>query len=67
MCKIIGFTNKVDGYQTITGKQSTKVFMNACKTTADKTGAPLESLKTKRQASKFFRGKGVVYQTITRR
>ena len=64
MVKIIGFSKQVDGYQTTAGKMTSALFQNACVKTAEKTQKPFSDLYTKRQATKFFRGMGLVYKTI---
>lgn len=62
--KVVGFTKKVDSYQTAAGIMKTDLFRNSCTKTAKKLGVTLEGLITKRQASKFHRGKGIVFKTI---
>lgn len=62
--KITGFMKKVDGYSTNKGKMNQTMFVNACKALAEKTGGKAEMYITKRQAGKFFRGEGIVYQSI---
>jgi len=63
MVKIIGFTNKVDGFRTSAGFMSSAIFLTSCETTAKKLKVSMDTLLTKRQSSKFKRGKGIVYQT----
>lgn len=62
--KITGFMKKVDGYSTNKGKMNQVMFVNACKALAAKNDVPVETYKTKRQAGKFFRGEGIVYQAM---
>jgi len=63
MAKIIGFTKKVDGFQTRAGFMSSTIFTNACKTTAMKLGTEMTELFSKRQAGKFLKGEGIVFNT----
>ncbi len=63
MTKIIGFTKKVDGFQTRTGFMSSVLFTNACKTTAKRLGMEINELVSKRQAGKFLKGEGIVFNT----
>ena len=65
MVKIVGFTKKIDGYQTTAGKMQTPLFKDACAKAAVKLQKPQHELYTKRQAVKFFRGFGIVFKTIT--
>lgn len=62
--KVVGFTKRVDGYRTIAGKMTNEVFVNACKAMAERTGASLDIYLTKRQAGKFFRGQGIVFDNL---
>lgn len=62
--KVVGFVKRVDGFQTRAGKLNQVMFVNACKALSEKTDTPVEMYMTKRQAGKFFSGKGIVYQTI---
>jgi hypothetical protein len=64
MIKIVGFTKRIDGYQTTAGKMQTSLFKNACAKAAVKLQKPHYELYTKRQAVKFFRGFGIVFKTI---
>jgi hypothetical protein len=61
MCKIIGFIGKVDGYRTAAGFMRTELFKSACNRTATDTDTTFNGLYTKRQASKFLRAKGIVF------
>ena len=63
MCKIVGFTNKIDGYKTTAGKKTLPVFIDACDKTALILDKNFNKLCTTRQASKFFKQRGIVYQT----
>ncbi len=67
MARVIGFTNKVDGYRTRAGFMSSAIFTNACKDTARKLGVNMATLVTKRQAGKFLKGEGVVFNTAVRK
>lgn len=62
--KVVGFVKKVDGYQTRAGKINNTMFVNACKALAEHTGLPYETYLTKRQAGKFFKGEGIVFNAI---
>jgi len=64
MCKIIGFTKRVDGYRTAAGFMTTPLFKAACKRTAADTETKLKDLYTKRQASKFLKGRGIVFNHL---
>lgn len=62
--KVIGFTKRVDGFQTRAGKLNQTMFVNACKAVSEKTGVPYETYLNKRQAGKFFRGQGIVFNSM---
>lgn len=64
MCKIIGFIKRVDGYQTARGFINSATFKNACLEAATVTGIPPSALCTQRQARKFLKAKGIVFQHI---
>lgn len=64
MAKIIGFMERVDGYRTAAGKSNHNLFVNACEKAAEVLDMPVDKLATKRQASKFFRGTGIVFNTV---
>jgi len=64
MVKIVGFTKRIDGYQTTAGKMQTPLFKDACNKAAVRLQKPWEELYTKRQAVKFFRGIGIVFKTV---
>lgn len=61
MAKIVGFTTRVDGYNTKAGAMNSTLFINACTAAAKKLDINFLDLRTKRQAGKFFKGKGIVY------
>lgn len=61
MAKIVGFTKRVDGYSTKAGAMTSTIFVNACAAAAKKLDINFLDLRTKRQAGKFFKGKGIVY------
>lgn len=62
--KVVGFVKRVDGFQTRAGKLNNTVFVNACKALAEQTGLPYETYLTKRQSGKFFKGKGIVFNSM---
>jgi|AntRauMFilla1563_2_1112583.scaffolds.fasta_scaffold13083_4 hypothetical protein len=62
MAKIIRFV-KVDGYQTRAGITQSNIFKNSCEKAAKILGLDVVTLNTKRQASKFKRGTGIVFNT----
>jgi uncharacterized protein (AIM24 family) len=62
--KVIGFMDRVGDYNTNKGKMNQVMFVNACKALAAKNEVPIETYRTKRQAGKFFRGEGIVYQAM---
>ena len=65
MCKIIGFTKRVDGYQTAAGFMNTELFKNACMKVAGQGNfIAYAQLYTRRQASKFLKARGVVFNHI---
>ena len=64
MCKIIGFTRKVDGYRTTAGFMQSELFKTACNKAAISTGLPIEKVYTKRQANKFLKSKGIVFNHL---
>ena len=67
MCKIIGFTKRVDGYQTAAGFMRTELFKTTCMKTAGKgklMHKRYKELYTKRQASKFLKGRGIVFNHL---
>jgi len=62
--KVVGFVKKVDGFQTRAGKLNNTMFVNSCKVLAEQTGLPYETYLTKRQVGKFFKGQGIVFNSI---
>lgn len=75
-CKVIGFNGvvgksvrKVDnGKVTIRVKTAAELmndpmFLGACEKVAARLNTGVANFTTKRQASKFFRGTGIVYKT----
>lgn len=63
MAKIVGFTGNVDGFKTRAGFMSSTMFLTACETTVEKLKLTMDQVYTKRQAGKFRRGRGLVYNT----
>lgn len=69
MVKIIGMNEKI-AMTALSAKecaQSNSVFIEACKKTAEKLDIPVSSLITKRQASKFMRDCGIVFNTAIKK
>jgi len=65
MCKIIGFTKRVDGYRTAAGFMKTELFKTACMKVAGKGNyVDYAQLYTKRQASKFLKSRGIVFNHL---
>jgi len=66
--KIVGFNRKLSKkFRTVANWANDPIFINACKETATKLGVKQSTLLTKRQASKFINGRGVVIKTIFER
>ncbi len=74
-CKVVGFSGKVgkserkvdNGKVTVRTKTAAELasdplFVSACLQLAERYDKNLEVFTTKRQASKFFRNEGIVYQ-----
>jgi len=76
-CTVIGFNGKIgkevrtrDGKRvkavarTAVALMADPLFTGACAKAAEKLEIDVANLITKRQASKFYRGTGIVYNTI---
>ena len=67
--KIIGFDRKIIRFKTNTERLNETVFKNACMELAKKLNpddwpTEMAKLNTRRQASKFFNGAGIVYNEM---
>lgn len=70
MAKVIGFNSTValksKAFRIRSNEQlvSNQIFAGACAKVAEINEIPIETYLTARQASKFRRGKGIVYKSI---
>lgn len=67
--KIIGFSRKIYRFKTNAERLNETIFKNACMELAKKLNpndwpTEMAKLKTRRQASKFFNGSGIVYNEM---
>jgi len=61
--RVVGFDKKLSKkFKRMADWINNPLFLNACTQTAEKLGVDVNALRTKRQASKFIRGEGIVFK-----
>lgn len=69
--KVIGFNvraaaKKSGAHVTASDYQENEIFRNACGLASEILDVPVDELNTRRQASKFMRGRGLVYDLVVK-